>query len=64
MTEKYEVIIRYKNRDTYEIHEVSYDGAVLYVCNDCHEMHANETYICQVCDCESLRIVPESELIN
>ncbi|MER2090644.1 MAG: hypothetical protein ABS920_12965 [Sporosarcina sp.] len=38
--------------------------AVLYVCNKCLEMHADETYMCEVCTCESLRIVPESELIN
>lgn len=37
---------------------------MLYVCNECHEMHEGETYLCQVCGCESLRIVPESELIN
>ncbi len=40
------------------------DEKMLYVCNECHEMHEDETYICQVCDCESLRLVPESELIN
>ncbi len=47
-----------------EVHEGECDEKMLYVCNECHEMHADETYICQVCDCESLRIVPESELIN
>ncbi len=47
-----------------EVHKGECDEKVLYVCNECHEMHADETYICQVCDCESLRIVPESELIN
>jgi len=47
-----------------EVHEDESEEKMLYVCNDCHEMHADETYICQVCDCESLRIVSESELIN
>ncbi len=47
-----------------EVHEGECDEKVLYVCNECQEMHADETYICQGCDCESLRIVPESELIN
>ena len=40
------------------------DEKMLYVCNECHEMHADETYICQACNCESLRLVSESELIN
>lgn len=47
-----------------EVHESNCDEKMLYVCSECHEMHADETYICQVCDCESLRIVLESELIN
>lgn len=37
---------------------------MLYVCNGCHEMYEDKTCRCQVCDCESMRLVPESELIN
>ncbi|WP_399630147.1 hypothetical protein [Sporosarcina sp. SG10008] len=46
------------------VHEGKCDERMLYVCNECHGMHADETDICQICDCVSLRIVPESELIN
>ena len=59
MDEKIKVANYYINTEEYEAHE-----AVLYVCNKCHEMHADETYICEFCNCESLRIVSESELIN
>ncbi len=59
MEEEIKVAKYYINTEKYGAHE-----AVLYVCNKCHEMHADETYICQVCNYESLRIVPESELIN
>lgn len=37
---------------------------MLYVCNECHEIHEDETAICLVCNCESMRLVTESELIN
>jgi len=37
---------------------------MLYVCNECHEMHEDKTYRCRVCSCESMRLVPKSELIN
>ncbi|WP_318616241.1 hypothetical protein [Sporosarcina sp. YIM B06819] len=40
------------------------DEKMLYVCNECHEMHEDKTYVCQVCDSESMRIVPQSQLIN
>lgn len=50
--------------DVCEVPEDESEEKMLYVCNECHEMHADETYICQVCDCESLRIVSESELIK
>ncbi|CAM3187206.1 hypothetical protein FITA111629_08735 [Filibacter tadaridae] len=56
MEENIKPTIFNKNTGEYE--------AVLYVCNKCHEMHADETYMCQACTCESLRIVPETELIN
>ncbi|NYF25680.1 hypothetical protein [Sporosarcina sp. JAI121] len=56
MEENIKVTISNKHTEEYE--------AVLYVCNKCLEMHADETYMCEVCTCESLRIVPESELIN
>ena len=46
------------------VHEDKCDEKMLYVCYECHGMHADETHICQICDCVSLRIVPESELIN
>lgn len=37
---------------------------LLYVCNECHEMHEDETSSCEICGFESIRIVPKIELIN
>ena len=35
----------------------------LYVCNECDRMHADETSICETCECDSIRTVPELELL-
>lgn len=37
---------------------------MLYVCNECHELHEDETHTCELCQCKSLRIVSREELIN
>ena len=37
-------------------------GKELYLCNDCDRLHADETYYCETCGCDSIRIVPEPEL--
>ena len=34
----------------------------LYLCNECDRVHADETSNCETCGCDSIRIVPESEL--
>ena len=34
----------------------------LYLCNECDNLHADETHYCEACGCDSIRIVPESEL--
>ena len=36
----------------------------LFVCNECDAMHADETDHCEICGCDSIRIVPESELLE
>ena len=35
----------------------------LYVCNDCDEMHGDQTDQCENCGCESIRVVAEKELL-
>lgn len=37
---------------------------VLYVCNECDRMHADKTDYCETCECDSIRIVPELELLD
>jgi ribosomal protein L40E len=37
---------------------------LLYVCNECDAMHGDETDHCQTCGCDSVRSVPEVELLD
>lgn len=36
----------------------------LYVCNNCDEMHEDQTNQCEICGCESIRVVAEIELLG
>ncbi|QUW20486.1 hypothetical protein JSQ81_11500 [Sporosarcina sp. Marseille-Q4063] len=37
---------------------------LLYVCNECDAMHGDEIANCQSCGSESIRTVPELELLD